>query len=136
MKTLYPVFFTEDKDGILIEVPDLEILTQAQDMSEAFAMARDAIELMCVDLEDCKEEIPAPSKLEELDKEKGAFADVGRTVLSLVDIDTEAYRRKLDNSSVRRNVTLPRWLNKAAEDAKINVSRVLQEALMEKVGTR
>lgn len=37
---------------------------------------------------------------------------------------------------VRKNVTIPNWLNKAAEQEKINVSKVLQEALMEKVGMR
>ncbi len=35
---------------------------------------------------------------------------------------------------VRRNVTLPNWLNKAAEDAHVNVSKILQEALMAKLG--
>ena len=35
---------------------------------------------------------------------------------------------------VRRNVTLPNWLNIEAEKAHINVSRVLQEALMNTLG--
>ena len=43
--------------------------------------------------------------------------------------DTE-YRKKVDTKTVRRNVTLPSWLNCEAEHAGINVSRVLQEALM------
>ena len=42
--------------------------------------------------------------------------------------------KKIDNKMVRKNVTIPSWLNKAAEREKINVSKVLQEALMEKVG--
>ena len=44
----------------------------------------------------------------------------------------DVYRRELDNQPVRRNVSLPNWLNKKANDAHINVSRVLQEALLEK----
>ena len=40
------------------------------------------------------------------------------------------YRRKIDTKTVRRNVALPSWLNYEAEHAGINVSRVLQEALM------
>ena len=36
--------------------------------------------------------------------------------------------------TVRRNVTLPNWLNAAAEAAHINVSKLLQDALMEKLG--
>ena len=41
-----------------------------------------------------------------------------------------SYRRAIENKSVRRNVTLPYWLNAEAEAAHINVSKVLQEALM------
>lgn len=32
--------------------------------------------------------------------------------------------------TVRRNVALPSWLNYAADQAGVNVSRILQEALM------
>ncbi len=48
MKNVYPVFFTKADTVILVEVPDLEILTEGKDMSDAIEMARDAIELMCV----------------------------------------------------------------------------------------
>lgn len=43
-------------------------------------------------------------------------------------------RRKIDVKTVRRNVTLPNWLNREAEEAHINVSKVLQEALIAKLG--
>ena len=55
-------------------------------------------------------------------------------LLSLVDIDFDVYRRKIDMKTVRRYVTLPNWLNREAEEAHINVSKVLQEALMTKLG--
>ena len=51
-----------------------------------------------------------------------------------MDIDFVEYRRKADNKTVRRNVTLPNWLNQEAEKAHLNVSKVLQEALMSKLG--
>jgi len=44
-----------------------------------------------------------------------------------IDVNLTDYRRKMDNKTVRRNVTLPNWLNREAEKAQINVSRVLQE---------
>ena len=50
------------------------------------------------------------------------------------DVDLVAYRRKMDSKMVRRNVTLPNWLNLEAEKAQINVSKVLQEALMTRLG--
>ena len=40
----------------------------------------------------------------------------------------------MNKKAVRRNVSIPEWLNKAADEAHINVSRVLQEALKEKLG--
>lgn len=130
MKNVYPVFFTKADDVILVEVPDLEILTEGTDMNDAINMARDAIELHCVSLEDMKEDIPLPSDLSLLDVKKGTFAQEGETIVSLVDIDSCEYRRKIDTKTVRRNVALPSWLNYEAEHAGINVSRVLQEALM------
>lgn len=55
-------------------------------------------------------------------------------MVSMVDIDFMAYRRAIDNKTVRRNVTLPNWLNQEAEKERLNVSKVLQEALMVKLG--
>ena len=64
----------------------------------------------------------------------GTFDKDGISHVSFVDIDFDEYRRKTDNKTVRRNVTLPNWLNQEAEKSHINVSRVLQEALMVKLG--
>ena len=128
MQAVYPVLFTKTEECILVEVPDLEILTEGKDMKNAIDMARDAMELMCVTLEDHKKEIPAPS--DTLDIAKGTFSEDGETILSFVDIDSGEYRRRIDTKTVRRNVALPSWLNYEAEHAGINVSRVLQEALM------
>ena len=69
-----------------------------------------------------------------IDITRGTFYEDGKSVLSLVDVDLAAYRRMLDNKTVRRNVTLPNWLNQEAEKSHINVSKVLQEALMAKLG--
>lgn len=130
MKNVYPVFFTKTDTVVLVEVPDLEILTEGTDMSDAIEMARDAIELKCVSMEDDGTEIPLPSEINDLDVNNGIFAEEGATVISFVDIDSGEYRRKIDTKTVRKNVTIPGWLNYEAEHAGINVSRVLQEALM------
>ncbi len=130
MKNVYPVFLTKTDTVVLVEVPDMEILTEGKDMVNAVEMARDAIELKCVSMEDEGMEIPLPSEIGVLDANKGTFAEEGMTVISLVDIDSGEYRRKIDTKTVRKNVTIPSWLNYEAEHAGINVSRVLQEALM------
>lgn len=137
MKGVYPVIFTQtkdEKDTILIEVPDLDILTEGYGMADAIYMARDAIGLHGITLEDMGVHIKEASGLKEIDLSKAQFADNGESCVSLVDIDFDEYRKRIDDKMVRKNVTIPNWLNRAAEREKINVSKVLQEALMEKVG--
>lgn len=97
-------------------------------------MARDTIGLACIAMEGQGNPIPKASKLQEVDASKGVFYEEGEGIVSLVDVDLIAYRRMMDNKTVRRNVTLPNWLNQEAEMAHINVSKVLQEALMTKLG--
>lgn len=134
MKAVYPVIFTEDKNGeYLVEVPDMGILTEGKDLSDAMFMARDAIGLAGIVAEDKNEEIPKPSKIEDIKLEEGEFSDEGKSIVALVDVDFTEYRRKNDNKTVRRNVTLPNWLDHAATEAGLNVSRVLREALAEKL---
>ena len=81
-------------------------------------------------MEDDGMKIPLPSEINSLDVNNGTFAEEGITVVSLVDIDSGEYRKKIDTKAVRKNVTIPSWLNYEAEHAGINISRVLQEALM------
>ena len=141
MKVTYPVIFTDVDTNILIEVPDLGILTESNEegkpkesMADAIRMARDAIGISCIQAEDERKEVAQPSKMTDIDISKGAFYEDGTGIVSLVDVDLAAYRRMLDNKTVRRNVTLPNWLNQEAEKSHINVSKVLQEALMARLG--
>ena len=112
MKAAYPTILTRDKDIVLVEVPDLGILTEGKSVADAIYMARDAIGLAGVTLQDKKQEVPKPSALEDIDIASGTFADVGGGILTLVDIDFNAYRRKLDMQMMRRNITLPEWLKR------------------------
>ena len=134
MKKVYPVIFTQTEDCVLVEVPDLEIMTQGMDLTDAIEMARDGIGLMLISMQDQDKEIPEPTPQNMIDVMQGTFVNDGKTIMSLVDIDVDVYRRQYDNKTVRRNVTLPNWLNIEAEKAHLNVSRVLQEALMLKLG--
>ncbi len=137
MKQVYPTFIAEHKGDFLVYVPDMEIYTEGKSVAEAIEMARDAIGLKGIDLEDDGKELPNPSTMNDaIGKAKAdtEIFDYSKGMLTLVDIDFSEYRRKMDNKTVRRNVTLPNWLNVEAEKAHINVSRVLQEALMAKLG--
>ncbi|MCL2053527.1 MAG: type II toxin-antitoxin system HicB family antitoxin [Oscillospiraceae bacterium] len=127
MRKVYPVVLTPTKSGYVVSVPDLEIDTQGIDISEAIYMARDAISLCLVcELDDFGREIPEPSELSEIKCQDG-------DIVTLVDVDIDAYRRILDNRSVRKNLTIPNWMNVQAEKQGINFSAVLQEALSGKL---
>lgn len=133
MKKVYPVIFTQEEGSILVEVPDLQIFTEGKDLADAIFMARDAIGLMLISMEDAGEKWPEASELTEIDPTKTTFYQPDNSFLSIVDIDLTEYRRKSDNKMVRRNVTLPNWMNVAAEKENLNVSKVLQEALKERL---
>lgn len=128
MKTCYPVILTkcENGSGYLVTIPDFNNNTFGATIPEAMEMARDAINLVGVTLQDEHEPVPAPSEL-------SAVSCGENDMKILVDVDFDAYRRMLDNRSVKKNCTIPSWLNEKAEAANINFSAVLQEALKEKL---
>ena len=120
----------------LVYVPDIDIYTEGTSFVDAIEMARDAIGLKGIDFEDDERELPFPSTQEEAiskAKEDTEIFDYSTGLLTYVDVDFSEYRRRHENKTVRRNVTLPNWLNIEAEKAHINVSKVLQEALKEKL---
>lgn len=122
MKAAYPIVMTKGKEFIVVYVPDFDINTQGEDYADAMKMARDAIGVIGIDMEDDGENIPTPSKIEDVKAVKGA-------TITLVDVDFAEYRRQNDMRTVRRNVSLPNWLNVEAERAGVNVSAILQNAL-------
>ncbi len=136
MKRAYPTFIAECGTDYLVYVPDMDIFTEGYDLEDAMEMARDAIGLKGISLEDDGIEVPEASGYHEAvakAKEDTEDFDYTKGILTMVDVDFVVYRRRMDNKSVRRNVTLPNWLNQEAEAANLNVSKVLQEALMERL---
>lgn len=130
MKKAYPVFIFYDPDDKIpyyVEAPDFDRGTQGTDFAEALLMAEDLINSLIVTYQDEKMAIPEPSKAEDLHPEEGAM-------ISWVVVDPDEYRRRTDNRAVRKNVSLPSWLNHAAEAAGINCSAVLQEGLKQALG--
>lgn len=140
MKLIYPVIFTETRKNILFEVPDLGIVSEANgenkkkaDMATAIGMARDAIGLYLMALEEKGEAFPPSCRISDIDISEGCFADAGESIISLVDIDPVAYKSIYDNKTVRCNVTIKRWMKRAADAMDLNLSGVLQDALLEQL---
>lgn len=122
MKGVYPIVLTPEGKGFTVYVPDFDINTQGDDLAEAIYMARDAIGLMGIDMQDDGKDLPVPSDVKSVNVADG-------DLLSLVDVDFVEYRRKNDMKVVKKNCTLPSWLCYEAEQANINFSQVLQAAI-------
>ncbi len=117
----YPIILTPTKSGYVVTIPDLDINTQGNDVAEAIYMARDAIGLWGISEQDDGRHIPEPSTNEpphEPDE-----------LISWVDIDFDKYRRANDMASTRINVSVPRYLKVLGDEAGINFSQTLQNAL-------
>lgn len=131
MKAIYPVLFTPlTEGGYMAYVPDLDINTQGESLVEAIEMARDAIGIVGISLEDMGKPLPEPTQIT---KVKPVRAD---DIVTLVDINFSDYRRKNDMRTVRRNVSLPNYLNDMGERAGLNFSQILQDGLRQRLGVK
>lgn len=123
MRKAYPVILTQGKKYIIAYVPDFQINTQGQDVADAIRMTRDAIGIMGIDMEDENEILPEPTALSEI------TTDSAEDIVTLVDVDFDEYRRRNDMRVVKKNCTIPSWLNFEAEKAGVNFSAILTAAL-------
>lgn len=126
MKRVYAAVLTPDKSGgYSVSVPDLNIGTQGETIAECIDMARDAIGLWGIAMEDAGNAIPEPFSLDPIHQ--------AGDIVTLVDIDFAAYRRANDMRTVRKNVTIQSWLNDLAEKEGVNFSQVLSDGLKQKL---
>lgn len=124
MKGAYPIIMTRGEKYVVVYIPDWDINTQGKDIPEAIEMARDAIGIMGIDMEDDGETLPHGSEIADVQQ-----AAPEGSVVSLVDVDFAEYRRRNDLRVVKKNCTIPSWLNYEAQRAGVNFSAVLQAAL-------
>lgn len=125
MIKVYPVILTPTNAGYVVTVPDLDINTQGKDLAEAIYMARDAIGLWGISEQDDNRKIPDPSVTEPNHEPN--------ELISWVDIDFSKYRKANDMTTMRINVSVPKYLKVLGDKAGINFSQELQERLREKL---
>ncbi|PDO10760.1 MAG: pilus assembly protein HicB [Candidatus Reconcilbacillus cellulovorans] len=132
-KYVYPAIFDPNElGGYTVTFPDLPgCVTEGDTLEEALKMAAEAMALHLYGMERDGDEIPPPSDPSKVrlpeDADKGAF-------VTLIQARTEPIRDELMNRSVKKTLTIPKWLNDEAEKEGINFSQVLQAALKEKLG--
>lgn len=122
-KFIYPACFYKEPDGqYSVIFPDLGGATCGKDLEQAYNMAVDYLGGTIMSMQDDGEAIPAASDITAIvaDEYENGF-------VSLISVDPEEYRKSV--KSVKKTLTIPDWLNKLAEEQKVNFSQLLQEAL-------
>ena len=146
MKVIYPVLFYEEKEGdYSVFVPDLEkalntnASTCGSNLEEAMYMAEDLIAGLILDEMEEGNKIPKASKIEEVsfdELEKSLEIDNWDYVSKFktyIVVDISAFAEKWGKQLVKKTVNIPKWVNTKAEELKINFSKTLEEALLEKI---
>ncbi|MCH5193915.1 MAG: type II toxin-antitoxin system HicB family antitoxin [Oscillospiraceae bacterium] len=129
MKLIYPAIFTplQEQEGFCVTFPDLPgCVTQGSSLSDAIEQAQDAASGWVLDELEDGNAAPSPSDVKTVKVESDQFAN-------LIVLDMDSYAEKNGITAVRKNCTIPAWLNTAAELQNVNFSQVLQEALLTKL---
>ena len=128
MNLVYPAVFypCEVNPGFCVVVPDLPgCVSEGASLSEAIAMGEDAASGRGLGEWDDGKSAPPASRIEDIHPDP----EMGEGFVSLLSLDMDAYAAKYGSKSIRKNLTIPAWLNTFAEQKKLNVSKVLQDAL-------
>lgn len=124
--TFAAVFTKEADGGYSVRFPQLDgCYTQGDSFEEALRMAVDAMSLHLYGMERDGEAIPAPV----LEVETGA----GEMAVPVTAWMTP-FRDEMEMRAVKKTLTIPAWLNDAAERRGVNYSQILQSALKDYLG--
>ena len=146
MKVFYPVLFYEEKEGgYSVFVPDLqkELDTSASTcgttLEEAMSMAEDLIAGLVLDEMEEKNRIPKSSRIEDVSFEELEKSldikdwDYVSKFKTYIAVDISSFAEKWGKELVKKTVNIPKWINSKAESLKINFSKTLEEALLQKI---
>ena len=146
MKVIYPALFYEEREnGYSVFVPDLTkklkttATTCGSTLEEAIYMAEELIAGLILDEIECGGNIPKPSKIENITFEelendlKIENWDYISRFKTYVVVDLDKFAQKMDKKLIKKTVNIPKWVNSKAEELKINFSKTLEEALLEKI---
>lgn len=121
---IYLAVFKEEKGQFSAWIPDFNLTVKGTSLADTIMVARTAIakKLFSGD----GSEVFSANRIMKYDCAEEEFA-------AIIDIDLVKYRRKYDNRRIRKNLTIPNWLNEEAEKQDVNFSKVLEEAIKRKL---
>ena len=125
MKLVYPAIFTpfDEGNGFTVEVPDLPgCVTEGNNLVEAIEMGTDAARGWILGEIEDGNSFPAASMA--LEAPAGSF-------VNLLVLDMDSYAEQYGSKAVRRNITVPAWLDTYAQKNHLSLSKVVQDSLLE-----
>ena len=123
MKLVYPAIFTPNEFSYAVSIPDLPgCYSEGNSLADAIYNATNAASGCILSMLEDGSPIPASSPVSSITYESGCF-------VNLLVLDMDSYVEKYGAKAVRKNLTIPAWLNTFAENNHINFSKVLQDAL-------
>ena len=127
MKLVYPAVLTpwDDGNGYTITVPDLPgCVSEGDSIPEALLMGTDAASGWVLDeLEDGK---PAPASSTLSDATSKAPEG---SIVSYLVLDMDSYAERYGKRAVRKNITIPAYMNAYIEDNGLSLSEITQKAI-------
>lgn len=118
----YPAIFTCEKDQYWVEFLDLDgCFSDGKNLAEAMENAKEAMGLF---LEDLNEYPNCTTNIKDIPLQDNQ-------IISFITVNLTEHRKKYENKSVKKTLSIPAWLNTMAEKENINFSQVLQKSLME-----
>ena len=125
MLFMYPAYFHKETDGYWVECPDLDgVYSQGDNFTEAYKNAQEALELYLSSTVAEGKDLAHSSEMDSIDSIEDGFTNV-------VSVDFDPYKDL--NKSVKKTLSIPSWLNDKALSMGLNFSKVLQDALLEKI---
>ena len=122
MEYVYPAIFHKNKDGSYTVVyPDLPgCISEGKTLGNALSMAQSALKQWIAYLVDKEQELPSPSAVETIELTAGELVNLVCAEIA-------------DTRAVKRTVSIPKWMDDKAIQSGLSLSKVLQEALTEKL---
>jgi predicted RNase H-like HicB family nuclease len=122
MEYVYPAVFHRNKDeSYTVSFPDLPgCISEGKTLGNAMYMAQSALTQWIGYLADKKQEIPSASSVKKIKTSNGEFVNF---------ICAEVR----DARAVKRTVSIPKWMDDKVIQSGLSLSRVLQDALGERV---
>lgn len=137
MISAYPACFFKDDSGYYVVFPDLCYLAAcAPTLEEGLSAAIDCLAGYLYSCRQKGEAVPEPSPMQTLQPEAIAGEMELQTTdafVNMIAVDVDEYARVHFEKSVKKTLTIPVWMNKAALKRGLNFSQVLQEALTERL---